>query len=363
MQNRDLYFWYQNLEDKSLANVCTVFRQHFFSNFQIAKNDLTLFSKIKGVIQKVRLLTKKKKEEFLLLNFISSLCETNVLPFLQSTSSEKEKNFVKDLHLKIKNQTLKRKVEEIDSFKEVSENYCNQLNGLESEKKKLKLAVKTRNGEKLEFVRQAMQCKALYTATNKSLLSLEKILKLKNKTNKIRNLNKKIVYRDIKLKKQEKEIDALKAQFEKQSQTLNMEFNNLNQMLENSNAKVEMLCQEKRNLKKKLSRVKNNLSKTKETISFLSIENLTFLKSEVKELSEKVESLNKENIYLNGLLELLEDEKIVTFERGRYSNDIREVIMDLKMKLSDLCKDASPMLNATPVFNPRDVKIHKDKLY
>ena len=108
-----------------------------------------------------------------------------------------------------------------------------------------------------------------------------------------------------------------------------MEFNNLNQMLENSNAKVEMLCQEKRNLKKKLSHVKNNISKTKETISFLSIENLTFLKSEVKELSEKVESLNKENIYLNGLLELLEDEKIVTFERGRYSNDIREVIMEL----------------------------------
>ena len=136
MQNRDLYFWYQNLEDKSLANVCTVFRQHFFSNFQIAKNDLTLFSKIKRVIQKVRLLTKKKKEEFLLLNFISPLCETNVQPFLQSTSFEKEKNLVKDLHLKIKNKTLKRKVEEIDSFKKVSENYCNQLNGLESEKKK-----------------------------------------------------------------------------------------------------------------------------------------------------------------------------------------------------------------------------------
>ena len=177
-----------------------------------------------------------------------------------------------------------------------------------------------------------MQCKALYTATNKSLLSLEKkfsALKLKNKTNKIRNLNKKIVYRDIKLKKQEKEIDALKAQFEKQSQNLSMEFNNLNQMPENSNAKIEMLCQEKRNLKKKLSLVKNNLSKTKETISFLSIENLTFLKSEVKELSEKVESLNKENIYLNGLLELLEDEKIVTFERGRYSNDTREIIIEL----------------------------------
>ena len=125
---------------------------------------------------------------------------------------------------------------------------------LKVKKKQLKLAVKTRNGEKLEFVRQAMQCKALYAATNKSLLSLGKkftTLKLKSKTNKIRNLIKKIVYRDIKLKKQEKEIDALKAQFEKQSQTLNMEFNNLNQMLENSNAKVEMLCQEKRNLKKK----------------------------------------------------------------------------------------------------------------
>ncbi|XP_047128216.1 uncharacterized protein LOC124808971 [Hydra vulgaris] len=35
----------------------------------------------------------------------------------------------------------------------------------------------------------------------------------------------------------------------------------------------------------------------------------------------------------------------------------------LKMKLSDLCKDASPMLNQTSVFDPREVKIHKDKLY
>ena len=141
MKNRDLYFWYQNLEDKSLANVCTVFRQQFFSNFRIAENDLSLFSKIKRVIQKVRLLTKKNKEEFLHLNFISALSETNLQPSLRSTSTEKEKNLMKDQHLKIKNKTLNRKVEDIDNFKKVSEEYCNQLNGLESENKKLKLAI------------------------------------------------------------------------------------------------------------------------------------------------------------------------------------------------------------------------------
>ena len=86
-----MYFWYQNLEDKSLANVCTVFRQQFFSNFQISENDLTLFSKIKRVIQKVRLLTKKKKGEFLYLNFISPLSETNLQPSLRSKPTEKEK--------------------------------------------------------------------------------------------------------------------------------------------------------------------------------------------------------------------------------------------------------------------------------
>ena len=35
----------------------------------------------------------------------------------------------------------------------------------------------------------------------------------------------------------------------------------------------------------------------------------------------------------------------------------------LKIKLSDLCKDTSPMLNQIPVFDPRDVKIHKDNFY
>jgi E1A/CREB-binding protein len=133
----------------------------------------------------------------------------------------------------------------------------------------------------------------------------------------------------MKLEKKEKEINSLNAQFESQAQTLNMKLDYLNQMLKNSSTKVDILFQEKRNLQKKLCRLKINLNKTKETVSASSIENLTFLQSEVKELGAKVESLNKENIDLNGLLKLLEDEEIVTFERGRYSNDIREVIMEL----------------------------------
>ncbi|XP_047126660.1 uncharacterized protein LOC100206568 [Hydra vulgaris] len=333
MQNRDLYLWYQSLEEKNLSNVCTVFRQRFSSNFQITDNDLSLFSKIKRVIQKSRLLTKKSKEEFMLLNFIPPISETNIQTFLLSTSPKKEKNLVNDLdHLKIENKTLKRKVEAVHNLKENYKNCYKQLNNLESGNKKLKSVIKTSNAEKLEFIRQSKQCKALYTTTNERLSALEKkftTLKLKNKTNRIRNLNKKILYRDIKLEKQEKEIDALKAQFVSQSQTLNKEFNDLNQMLESSNTKDDILSQEKRNLQKKLCRLKNNLNKTKESISASSIEDLTFLQSEVKELGAKVESLNKENIYLNGLLKLLEDEEIVTFERGGYSNDIREVIMEL----------------------------------
>ncbi|XP_065679669.1 uncharacterized protein LOC136094052 [Hydra vulgaris] len=100
-------------------------------------------------------------------------------------------------------------------------------------------------------------------------------------------------------------------------------------MLESSNKKIYNLFQQKKNLQKNLCRLKKKLNKTKETILAFSIENLTFLQSKVKELSAKLELLNKDNIYLNGLLKMLEDEEIVTFERGRYSNDIREVIMEL----------------------------------
>ena len=46
-------------------------------------------------------------------------------------------------------------------------------------------------------------------------------------------------------------------------------------------------------------------------------------------LNEQADMLKKENNELEQLVELLQDEKVVTFADGRYCDDIHEAIMEL----------------------------------
>ena len=53
------------------------------------------------------------------------------------------------------------------------------------------------------------------------------------------------------------------------------------------------------------------------------------MKKEVEHFKEKALTLEKENGDLQSLVALLEDETIIGFQDGHYSNDVREVIMEL----------------------------------
>ena len=58
-------------------------------------------------------------------------------------------------------------------------------------------------------------------------------------------------------------------------------------------------------------------------------QDVEYLEKEVSSLSKKVQELVKENRDLNQLVAILQDDEIVTFQNGRYCNEIREVIMEL----------------------------------
>ena len=70
--------------------------------------------------------------------------------------------------------------------------------------------------------------------------------------------------------------------------------------------------------KRKLQRKLRSAAKKDEIIEEKEEEQFKNLQREVKEL-------NRENKELSQLVELLEKDEIVTFENGKYTNDIREV--------------------------------------
>ena len=78
---------------------------------------------------------------------------------------------------------------------------------------------------------------------------------------------------------------------------------------------------QKRQLQYKTSNLKR---KVKQNLDNLDTSQL----DEISELEEKVKNLNKENKDLKELVSLLQDQKI-TFQNGRYVDDIRETIMQL----------------------------------
>ena len=52
------------------------------------------------------------------------------------------------------------------------------------------------------------------------------------------------------------------------------------------------------------------------------------MEDEVDTLEIEVKRLTSENKDLQPLVSLIEKDEITTFENGRYTNDVREVIMD-----------------------------------
>ena len=53
------------------------------------------------------------------------------------------------------------------------------------------------------------------------------------------------------------------------------------------------------------------------------------LEKQCRSLESKVQILNKENDELEKLVEILQDDEVITFADGRFTNEIREVIMEL----------------------------------
>ena len=103
----------------------------------------------------------------------------------------------------------------------------------------------------------------------------------------------------------------------------------LDKKLERNVTVIKDVREEKYKLKRRTRNLLSKIETQKNMIDMSELKESEWLKEECEMLSKDVTDLNNENKELQMLISLLNDEVIVTFEGGRYRDEIREVVMEL----------------------------------
>ena len=145
-------------------------------------------------------------------------------------------------------------------------------------------------------------------------------VKLKLKSDSVRNLNKKLKRRDFRIEKLETEVREMKDK-DREIKEKQEEFDALSNKCEQQSINYSKLNDTVRKLQFKLSYMKRkNNSQDRKTES---------LQQEMDDLEHKCKLLEREKNELNQFIDLLNDDEIVTFENGKYCDELRETIMEL----------------------------------
>ena len=103
----------------------------------------------------------------------------------------------------------------------------------------------------------------------------------------------------------------------------------LDKKLERNVTVIKDVREEKYKLKRRTRNLLSKIETQKNMIDMSELKESEWLKEECEMLSKDVTDLNNENKELQMLISLLNYEVIVTFEGGRYRDEIREVVMEL----------------------------------
>ena len=168
--------------------------------------------------------------------------------------------------------------------------------------------------------------KIIFLKNEKELAALEENLQQSYKY-KGRNihLNKVLRYRDCQISSSKEKITKLKAEKENLiavKRKLEKSLNKISEGLTSSNISENEMMKERKKLYKKVE-------KTKSQLTTLNVKDVCELQKQCDVLLLKVDNLNAENNELEKLVALLQNDTVVTFADGRYTDEIREVIMEL----------------------------------
>ena len=144
-------------------------------------------------------------------------------------------------------------------------------------------------------------------------------------TSTVELLNKKLKYGDIKLEK----VSRTNVEYDRKMEDIINKVKVLKLKLANSDVNISDLSKEKHMLQKKVIYFSGQLMESKQLQTECREKDIVIIENELQELTAKTESLNRENGELEKLVTLLQDGEVVTFQDGKYCDDVREVAMKL----------------------------------
>ena len=144
-------------------------------------------------------------------------------------------------------------------------------------------------------------------------------------TSTVELLNKKLKYGDSKLEN----VSRTNVEYDRKMEDIINKVKVLKLKLANSDVKISDLSKEKHRVQKKVIYFSGQLMESKQLQTEYREKDIVIIENELQELTAKTESLNRENGELEKLVTLLQDDEVVTFQDGKYCDDVREVVMKL----------------------------------
>ena len=199
MDNATVNKWYQILEDQIVQSVFAAFRVKF--NVELRCSEKTLYNKIQKTVKKKDKLRKNKEgmQEFLKGTFKIPVNETNLDRAVQASATQHEAELIVQMDsLKKENKKLLAKVTSLQTeLSHVSEGYIFQLDNITQVNQEMKALLLATDKYKEVLRKELNKLEAKFAELEKKMNSLEKKLqKCKESKQLIRNLNRKLVYKD-----------------------------------------------------------------------------------------------------------------------------------------------------------------------
>ncbi|XP_065648167.1 rho GTPase-activating protein gacN-like [Hydra vulgaris] len=327
MINESIYDWYLALKDTSYDAISCRYCVDFKVELFCCKKALA--KKINRLVDTIRKLKKQRKNKKLAL-LLGKAFFPPVANFSDNTVNASE--ILKETILISENKMLKKKKKilkrKMESMMDLQMDYFTHLKDFEDMSNNLKILISKNSliEAELNFIKKC------YCEKEEKLNNIEnklELLKSKKESFNVRNLNKKIKYCDTQLEIKKNKINSLKNEEKKKILQLKNKIKDINSILENSDINISELKNEKIKLQKKVSNLKVILQNKTNYINDNNMKDVISLEKEVVSLYSKTNILKEENLELQKLVSLLDDDEVITFEDGRYSDDIRETIMKL----------------------------------
>ena len=267
LTNKVVWEWYvESGKELSITDLFDEFVRKFGVDTETFVNKNRLKTKLNELYENGRKFSKRKSKEK--YNNLMKEC------FITKKSDAQSTNFNME-RCREEKKTLKRKLTELQTKERFSSAKCMKNEALFEKASK----------ENEELVKNMNMLK------QKSEAELNK---MKTKLSNERKENKRLIAVNESLK------------------------NNMKQLETSKNINISKMRVEKKKLQRQLKTLQNLPGKDRKA----DIEKLEKLDKEVKEL-------NRENRELEQLVEILKKDEIITFEDGKYTNEIREVVMEL----------------------------------